>query len=121
MAISGGADPSITFKDGWFHLVFTTELCAGLPTIAFHCDRRRARNDLSARFGYARSRDLVNWVESRPVHVPLPGACNVWAPEWHLLEPAESASAPPIVDGKAATALVVFSATVPHPHPHPLP
>ena len=66
-------DPSVVWRDGWFHLVFTTELCAGLSTVAFHCDPKRRNAALPARFGYARSRDLLTWEEARPVVVPLAG------------------------------------------------
>ena len=100
-------DPSIMWRDGWFHLVFTTELCAGLPTVAFHCDPAKRVGHLPARFGYARSRDLLRWQDARPIVVPLAGACNVWAPEWHELADDERT---PSLQG--AVALVVFSATV---------
>ncbi|EOD16970.1 hypothetical protein EMIHUDRAFT_244628 [Emiliania huxleyi CCMP1516] len=89
-------------------------LCAGLPTLAFHCDRRQRRDGLPARFGYARSRDLLSWSDSRPVTVPLPGACNVWAPEIYLLTRAEAASRGPLsADGRLAVAMVVVSISTP--------
>ena len=107
-------DPSVAFHDGWFHLVFTTELCAGLQTLAFHCDRRQRRDGLPARFGYARSRDLLSWSDSRPVTVPLAGACNVWAPEIYLLTRAEAASRGPLsADGRLPVAMVVVSISTP--------
>lgn len=112
-------DPSITWHGGWFHLVFTTELCAGLPTVAFHCDRRHERAGLNARFGYARSRDLLSWRNVQPVAVPLAGACNVWAPEWFLLTAAEAQalalSEPPLHSGSLAkpmVAMVIYSVTI---------
>ena len=101
-------DPSIVWHDGFFHLVFTTELCAGLTTLSFSCEWQRLGDDPPpARFGYARSRDLVHWTGFRDVAVPLAGACNVWAPEWHVLDAAEAAAA------GGNELMVIFSATVP--------
>jgi len=37
------------------------------------------------RFGYARSRDLLQWEDVKLVDVPLPDACSLWAPELSLL------------------------------------
>ena len=102
-------DPSIVYHAGAFHMVFTSELCAGLSTRAFHCDRRRWDPGLPARFGYARSRDLVTWEASWPVPVRLEGACNVWAPELYVLDKAEAAS-DPLLSGMVA--LAIFSTTV---------
>tara|TARA_B110001452_G_scaffold229694_2_gene205682 strand:- start:2259 stop:3818 length:1560 start_codon:yes stop_codon:yes gene_type:complete len=99
-------DPSIVWHSGWFHLVFTTELCVGLERLGFDCLwQTRTANSPPARFGYARSRDLVNWQDVAAVNVPLAGACNVWAPDWHVLTERE---------GKAlgGGAIVVFSALV---------
>ena len=101
-------DPSVMWHNGFFHLAFTTELCAGLQTLSFSCPwRQQSSNPPPARFAYARSRDLVHWEDVRPVPVPLPGACNIWAPEWHTLSPTESAA----VGGHAF--MIIFSATVP--------
>lgn len=59
-------DPSITKgKDGKFHLVWTT---------SWNCDKG---------FGYASSKDLMNWSEQKmiPVMQHEPTTINVWAPE----------------------------------------
>ena len=70
-------DPSITYYGGYFHLAYTTELCAGLTTLSFSCPWERAGDSPpGARFGYAMSRDLVHWSRPREVAVPLPGACK---------------------------------------------
>ncbi|KAL1510392.1 hypothetical protein AB1Y20_006701 [Prymnesium parvum] len=101
-------DPSIIWHEGYFHIVYTTELCAGLETMSFSCDwKHKDLLSTPARFGYARSRDLVHWFDTRFIEVPLDGACNVWAPEWHKLTPSEVAER----DGDAL--MVVFSSTVP--------
>ena len=60
-------DPSIIRdREGTFHLVWT---------IAWKGDTG---------FGYARSKDLVNWSEQRriPAMDNVPSTQNVWAPEW---------------------------------------
>lgn len=59
-------DPSmLQGPDGTFHLVWTTEWKGGNG------------------FGYASSKDLVNWTEQQyiPVMQHEPGVVNVWAPE----------------------------------------
>ena len=59
-------DPSIIWHRGYFHLVYTTELCAGLTTLSFSCPwERTSARPPPARFGYARSRDLVHWTHVR--------------------------------------------------------
>lgn len=83
-------DPSIMWHDGWFHLVFTTDLCAGIPKQSWECNDAARRDSTPARFGYARSRNLLDWQGVRTVTVPLHGACNVWAPEWYEPSSAES-------------------------------
>lgn len=102
-------DPSFAWHEGFFHLVFTTELCTGLATLAFHCDSRKRRRDLPARFGYARSRDLLHWERARPVVVDSLEMCNVWAPELYMLDDADRRSS---VELQEAIAIVVFSATL---------
>ena len=99
-------DPSIMWHHGWFHLVFTTDLCAGIPKQSWECNDAARRDSTPARFGYARSRNLLDWQGVRTVTVPLHGACNVWAPEWYEPSSAESK------DLGGARAIVVFSATV---------
>lgn len=62
-------DPSITqTPDGVFHLVWTSSW----------------KGDLG--FGYASSRDLINWSEERFIEVMKsePKTVNVWAPEIHF-------------------------------------
>lgn len=58
-------DPSVVWHGGWFHLAWTTELCAGLSTRSFSCDWSALRAEgaegaIGPRFGYARSRDLCS-------------------------------------------------------------
>jgi hypothetical protein len=65
-------DPSLALgPDGTFHLVWTT---------GWQKDRG---------FGYASSKDLVNWSEQRfiPVMEHEPTTVNVWAPELYFDEP----------------------------------
>ena len=50
----------------------------------------RTASSPPARFGYARSRDLLVWQDVSAVAVPLEHACNVWAPDWHLLNEREA-------------------------------
>ena len=104
-------DPSITWHDGYFHMCFTTELCAGVDSVSrrgdgWRCDWHRARAAVPPRFGYARSRDLLHWDDVRAVPVVLPGACNVYAPEWHPLTDAEAARS------GGHTMMVVFSSQI---------
>jgi hypothetical protein len=66
-------DPSLgRGPDGTFHLVWTTGW----------------KNDQG--FGYAQSKDLLNWSEQRfvPVMTHEPSTVNVWAPELFYDEPA---------------------------------
>ena len=102
-------DPSFAWHEGFFHLVFTTELCTGMTTLAFHCDSRKRRRDLPARFGYARSRDLLHWEGTRPVVVDSLEMCNVWAPELYMLDDDDRRSSAEL---QRAIAIVVFSATL---------
>ena len=105
-------DPSIAWHGGYFHLAFTTELCVGLERPGFDCHwEQRSAHAPPARFGYARSVDLVTWENVRPVAVELPNACNVWAPDWVLLDAAETAA---LGGGPLA---VVFSSVVASPCP----
>ena len=70
-------DPSIAWHGGYFHLAFTTELCVGLERPGFDCHwEQRSAHAPPARFGYARSVDLVTWENVRPVAVELPSACD---------------------------------------------
>ncbi len=99
-------DPSVVWYDGWFHLAYTTELCAGVPLRSFSCDWSKKDGSIRSRFGYARSLDLVAWHNVSEVAVPLEGACNVWAPEWFVLDEREAAE----LGGRRMMA--VFSSTV---------
>lgn len=71
-------DPSLVFHGGWFHLAWTTELCAGSELHRFECHWERVKPGRSppARFGYARSRDLIHWEGASHVRVELPNACS---------------------------------------------
>ena len=70
----------------------------------------RTASSPPARFGYARSRDLLAWQDVSAVAVPLEHACNVWAPDWHLLNEREALAL-------GGGAMVVFSAIVASPCP----
>ena len=70
----------------------------------------RTASSPPARFGYARSRDLLVWQDVSAVAVPLEHACNVWAPDWHLLNEREALAL-------GGGAMVVFSAIVASPCP----
>ena len=111
-------DPSIVYSDGWFHVVYTTELCAGVRQLSFACDWTARETDVPPRFGYARSRDMVVWEDHRTVPVELPNACNVWAPEWVTVTRADARAF--LLRGptnRLARRAVVFSATVADPCP----
>jgi len=104
-------DPTLIFYDGWFHLAFTTELCAGIPTLSFSCDwHLKQKFAPPPRFGYARSRDLIWWEDVRGIEVQLTDACNIWAPEWFVPSKKEATAL-------GGNILVVFSATVTSPCP----
>lgn len=83
-------DPSVVYRDGTFHMVWTT-------------------NWEGQVFGYARSPDLKSWTDTtlvRPFPEDLPAAeqpNNVWAPELHY---------DPVNDDF----FVVFSSTIPARH-----
>ena len=54
-------DPSITWNDGWFHLVFTTEVCAGIAKLEWDCSaagRAKTASKMSCLWS-ARSADLA--------------------------------------------------------------
>lgn len=110
-------DPSICWLDGWFHLVYTTEICSGANAsdARFGCHwRSRSSASPPPRFGYARSRDLVGWEGVRAVELSghaVGYLCNVWAPEWYLFSPKE------VADHGGDVAAVVFSATSATPCP----
>jgi hypothetical protein len=53
------------------------------------------------RFGYGRSRDLLQWEDVRLISVPLPDACSLWAPEITLIPPG-TGGAEAAVDGVGA-------------------
>jgi len=82
-------DPSLAFgPDGRFHMVWTTSW--GRPPV----------------FGYASSKDLVNWSEQRaiPVMENDPTCKNVWAPELFY-------------DAKKAEWLIFWATTIPGKFP----
>lgn len=78
-------DPSmLQGPDGTFHLVWTTEWKGGNG------------------FGYASSKDLVNWTEQQyiPVMQHEPGVVNVWAPELFY-------------DDMAGQYIIIWASTIP--------
>ena len=80
-------------------------------SLGFDCVwETRTASSPPARFGYARSRDMLSWQDVSAVAVPLENACNVWAPDWHLLNEREA-----LVLGGGV--MVVFSAIVASPCP----
>ena len=93
-------DPSMVWYRGHFHLVFTSDLCVDQVPDRWKC-RRHTKPRPMARFGYARSRDLVSWEAIRLVNVPLKDACSLWAPEVCALPQAEGGGL-----------MVVFTATI---------
>jgi hypothetical protein len=95
-----GRLPSRCALAGHFHLVFTSDLCVDQVPGHWQCRRHTVPRPV-ARFGYARSRDLVDWEGFRLVEVPLKGACSLWAPEVSVLPASEGGGL-----------LVTFSATV---------
>ena len=74
-------DPSIAWHPPFFHLVFTSDLCVDQVPGHWKCRRHGKKPRPLARFGYARSRDLVHWEGVRLVEVELKDACSLWAPE----------------------------------------
>lgn len=95
-------DPSVAWHDGWFHLVFTSDLCVDQVPGKWVCRRHGKPPRPVARFGYARSRDLVHWEAVRLVEAPIEDACSLWAPEVSVL-PSEG--------DEPARLLVMFTAT----------
>lgn len=93
-------DPSMVWHHGHFHLVFTSDLCVDQVPDRWKC-RRHTKPRPMARFGYARSRDLVSWEAIRLVDVPLKDACSLWAPEVCALPQAEGGGL-----------MVMFTATI---------
>ena len=92
----------MVYYKGFFHLVFTSDLCADQKPKAWKCGPATDRKYV--RFGYVRSADLVNWNRCRYVKVRLRGACSLWAPELSVLAQG---------DGKEEGGLmVVFTATI---------
>ena len=82
-----------------------------LRSLGFDCVwATRTAASPPARFGYARSRDMLSWHDVRSVPVPLEKACNVWAPDWHLLNEREALAL-------GGGVMVVFSAIVASPCP----
>ena len=77
-------DPSIVWHGGHFHLVFTSHLCADQVYGHWQC-RRHTKPRPVLRFGYSRSRDLVNWEGTRLIEMPVKDGCSLWAPEATLL------------------------------------
>ena len=81
-------DPSMVYHGGHFHLVFTSDLCVDQVPGHWQC-RRHTKPRPVARFGYARSRDLVKWEAIKHVEMPVKDACSLWAPEATLLPQSE--------------------------------
>lgn len=80
-------------------------------SLGFDCRwETRSTSSPAARFGYARSRDLVSWQDVAAVAVPLAGACNVWAPDWYVPSEREARAL-------GGHVVVVFSALVASPCP----
>ena len=88
-------DPSMVWHAGYFHLVFTSDLCVDQAPGKWVCRRHGKKVRPTARFGYARSRDLLVWEGVRLVEAPVKHACSLWAPELLVL-PAGPAAPPPL-------------------------
>ena len=84
LAETGGTvfrDPSILWRHGAFHLVWSSDLCVGQVPGKWKCKGLRGKKRPPARFGYASSTDLVTWRDVQLVEVRLRDACSLWAPE----------------------------------------
>lgn len=72
-------------------------------------DPRGGEHRRPPRFGYGRSRDLLQWEDLRLISVPLADACSLWAPELTLIPPGEGEAA----DGGAGGAAGSSGGAVP--------